>query len=90
MYQGEKRKLYLSVKSEDNLPFEITSARYEVWNCDTNEKEAEGTCEIDDHVLPCTMQASTTGLHGHNLVFLYVIMLRLKRINRMQKIPFPS
>ena len=23
MYQGEKRKLYLSVKSEDNLPFEI-------------------------------------------------------------------
>ena len=55
MYQGEKRKLYLSVKSEDNLPFEITSARYEVWNCDTNEKEAEGTCEIDDHVLPCTM-----------------------------------
>lgn len=63
MYQGEKRKLYLTVKSEDDLPFEITGARYEVWNCDTDEREADGTCEIDDHVLPCTMQAQTTGLH---------------------------
>lgn len=32
-------------------------------------KEAEGTCEIDDHVLPCTMQASTTGLHEIRFYF---------------------
>lgn len=63
MYQGEKRKLYMSVKSEDDLPFKITGAKYEVWNCDTDKKEADGTCEVDDHVLSCVMKAQTTGLH---------------------------
>ncbi len=63
MYQGEKRILYMSVKSEDDLPFKIAGARYEVWNCDTDEKEADGICEVDEHVLSCMVKAQTTGLH---------------------------
>ena len=63
MYQGEKRKLYMSVKSEDDLPFKITSARYEFWNCDTDEKEAEGECDIDDHTLGVVVCPAQPGIY---------------------------
>lgn len=42
MYKGEKRKLYVTVTSDDELPFQIIEARYEVWNCDMDMREAEG------------------------------------------------
>ena len=55
MYKGEKRKLYVTVTSDDELPFQIIEARYEVWNCDMDMREAEGRCGVDDHTLGITI-----------------------------------
>ena len=63
IYKGEKRRLCVTVTSKDALPFQINEARYEIWNCDMNMREAEGTCDVDDHTLSLLMSAQITGLH---------------------------
>lgn len=63
MYKGEKRKLYVTVTSDDELPFQIIEARYEVWNCDMDMREAEGRCGVDDHTLGITICPAHTGIY---------------------------
>ena len=64
MYKGEKRRLYVTVTSCDELPFQITDAQYEVWNCDTGEKEDEGVCDIDDyHTLGVVVCPGRSGIY---------------------------
>ena len=63
MYKGEKRKLYVTVTSCDELPFQITDAQYEFWNCGMDMREAEGRCEVDNHTLGITICPAHTGMY---------------------------
>lgn len=63
MYTGENRRLYVTVTSCDELPFQITDAQYEFWNCDMDMREAEGTCDVDGHVLGISVCPERSGIY---------------------------
>lgn len=63
MYTGENRRLYVTVTSSDELPFQITDAQYEFWNCDMDMCEAEGTCDVDGHVLRISVCPARPGIY---------------------------
>ena len=63
MYTGENRRLYVTVTSCDELPFQITDAQYEFWNCDMDMREAKGTCDVDGHVLGISVCPARSGIY---------------------------
>lgn len=67
---GEKRHVQIEIHSNGNAPFEIKTARYELY---CREKlKAEGTCEIDGHVIDAFITAPDYKTL-YNLRFIYEI-----------------
>lgn len=78
MFRGEKRKLYVTIYSGEDFPFQIENARYEVWNCDMEVREAEGECQIDEHTLEITVCPKRAGMY----MVKYILMIAEEKVIR--------
>lgn len=66
MNENEKRLLEVTIASEDDLPFTIHEARYELilHQCNGEDiTEDSGTCDVDGNIVTCMVSPTGTGLY---------------------------